>query len=164
MSISFINDMIPKTDRGKGRAAALCGGFLISFDSVFIRFSGISGVNTVFLFGLFSAISMAILIQLTDSRGLLRTLKESGWPVVLSALIIVGSSTTFILSIKNTSVANTVFILSSRPIITALATWLFLRETTTKALGVSILGLITGIYIVVCGSLDNGNTLVTDTP
>lgn len=159
MSIMSINEIIPKTDSGKGRAAALCGGFLISFDSIFIRTAGISGADTVFLFGIFSAISMAILIQLTDKRGFIKTLKDSGWPLILSALLIVGSSSTFILSIRNTSVANTVFILSARPILTALAAWIFMHEKTSKALWLSIFGLIAGIYIVVNGSLTNGNIM-----
>lgn len=157
MTFSTLDKAIPQTDTGKGRAAALCGGFLISFDSIFIRTAGLSGPDTVFLFGLFSAISMALLIQITDKRGLFRTLKEGGWPLILSSFLILGSSSCFIQSIRNTSVANTVFILSARPILTALTAWIFMREKTSKALWMSIFGLIAGIYIVVNGSMTNGN-------
>ena len=79
MNISSVKTILPDNDHGKGRLAALGGGLLLSFDSVFIRLSGVGGVDTAFLFGLFSAISMALLIQITDPRGLVRTLVESGW-------------------------------------------------------------------------------------
>ncbi len=159
MNISSVKTILPDNDHGKGRLAALGGGLLLSFDSVFIRLSGVGGVDTAFLFGLFSAISMALLIQITDPRGLVRTLVESGWPVVVSALLIVGSASTFVLSIKHTSVANTVFIMSARPIFTALVSWIILREKTQKSLWLAIAGVILGIFIVVNGSLKGGNFL-----
>ncbi|MCJ2162938.1 MULTISPECIES: hypothetical protein [unclassified Pseudodesulfovibrio] len=53
MNIASVKSMIPQSERGKGRIAALAGGLLLSFDSVFVRLSGTEGVNTVFLFGLF---------------------------------------------------------------------------------------------------------------
>jgi drug/metabolite transporter (DMT)-like permease len=102
---------------------------------------------------------MALVIQLTDPRGLVRTLSESGWPVVVSALLIVGSASSFVLSIKHTSVANTVFIMSARPVLTALAAWFFLREKTVKSLWFAIAGVMCGIFIVVSGSLTGGSFL-----
>ncbi len=157
MQLSQVKSLIPESARGKGRLAALCGGILLSFDSVFIRLSGVGGFDTAFLFGLFSALSMALLIQATDPRGLAGTLRADGWPVLVSALLIVGSASSFVLSIKHTTVANTVFIMSSRPVATALVSWLLLRERTNKALWLAIAGVMTGISIVVSGSLESGN-------
>lgn len=159
MNLLSVKEVLPQNERGIGRIAALCGGFLLSFDPVFIRFSGTSGVDTAFLFGVFSAFSMAVLIQIRDKRGLFRTLLDGGWPLVLSALLILGSASTFVLSIKHTTVANTVLILSARPILTALASWIFLREKTSKSLGWAILGVLGGVYIVVYGNLGGGSLL-----
>lgn len=159
MNLSFVKKILPENELYLGRMAALTGGLLLSFDSVFVRISGTSGVDTAFLFGLFSAVSMALVIQLTSSKGLLRTLWEGGWPIVVSAMLIVGSASCFILSIKHTTVANTVLIMSARPIMTALASWIFLREKTSKALGLAIMGIVCGIYIVVYGSLGGGSLL-----
>ncbi|MCJ2162937.1 MULTISPECIES: DMT family transporter [unclassified Pseudodesulfovibrio] len=102
---------------------------------------------------------MAAVIQFTNRRGVIRTLSDNGWPIVVSALLIVGSASCFVLSIKHTSVANTVFILSARPITTALVSWLFLREKTSKALAIAIAGVICGIYIVVKGALGTSDLL-----
>lgn len=159
MNTLTVKSIIPESAQQKGRLAALCGGFLISFDSVFVRLSGTGGVDTAFLFGLFSAISMGVLIQITDRRGLIGTLRDGGWPLLVSGLLLMGSASNFVLSIKHTSVANTVFILSARPVFTALAAWIFLRERTSKALWLAIAGVMGGIFIVVNGSLESGNLL-----
>jgi len=159
VSISIPVNLLPSDERDKGRLAALCGGLLLSFDPVFIRLSGAGGFDTVFLFGLFSAISMGLLIQATDRRGLAGTLRDGGWPLVLSGLLLLGSASTFVLSVKHTAVANTMIIMSGRPVLTALAAWLFLRERTPRGLWLAIAGVAVGIFIVVSASLRSGHFL-----
>jgi drug/metabolite transporter (DMT)-like permease len=146
-------------ERTKGILAALLGTLLISFDSVFVRLSGTNGVNTVFLFGLFTVISMAVMLQATDRRGIVGTLKEGGWPVVISGLLMFGSASCFILSIKYTAVANTVIIMASRPILTALFSWIFLKEAAEKSLWLAMVIVTGGIAVVISGSLESVNLL-----
>lgn len=156
---SHVKAMFAARPAELGIMAAVTGSLFLSFDSVFIRLSGISGYDTAFLFGIFSAISMSLFIQTTDSRGLVGTLKESGWPAVVSGLLIVGSALSMILSIKHTAVANTMVILSGRPVMTALACWLILKEKPTKSLWLAITGVIIGILTVASGSLQSGTIL-----
>ena len=59
MNTAIIKSLFPKEARIKGIFAALGGTVLISFDSVFVRLSGTGGVNTAFLFGLFTMISIS---------------------------------------------------------------------------------------------------------
>ncbi|MGE4554468.1 MAG: DMT family transporter [Desulfovibrionaceae bacterium] len=159
MTPASVKALLPENARSKGRLAALTGGLLLSFDAVFVRLSGVGAADTAFLFGLFSALSMALLIQLTDRRGLAGVLAAGGAPLLASALLMTGSATCFVLSVKHTAVANTVFILSARPIFTAAAAWLFLRERTPRALWLAIAGVTGGIFLVVNGSLAAGNVL-----
>ncbi|WP_321529923.1 DMT family transporter [uncultured Desulfuromonas sp.] len=143
--------------RTKGILSALVGTLLISFDSVFVRLSGTDGVNTVFLFGLFTVISMSVMLQISDQRGVVGTLKEDGWPVVISGLLMFDSACCFILSIKFTAVANTVIIMASRPVLTAIFSWLFLKETADKSLWLAIIMVVGGIAVVISGSLESVN-------
>ncbi|WP_047042681.1 DMT family transporter [Vibrio mexicanus] len=53
-----------------GFSAALLGALLMSLDPIFIRYANVSGFDTAFLFGLFSAISMPILLKMNDKRGI----------------------------------------------------------------------------------------------
>lgn len=158
MKATAIRVLNPINTRSKGVLFALFGALLMSFDPIFVRFSGTGGFNTVFLFGLFTSISMPILIQATDKRGLIGTLKESGWPVVFSGLLMLGSATTLIFSFKNTSVSNTLFILSGAPALTAVFARMFLGEKTKKSTWFTIVAVIVGIAIVVSGSLESGRT------
>lgn len=154
-----IQSLLPGSTRDKGLMAAVCGSLLISFDAVFIRLSGTGGVDTVFLFGLFTALSMATIIQITDDRGIIGTLQEGGLPLVLSSLLILGSASSFVLSVKYTTVANTMIIMSGRPVLTAIVAWLALGEKPSDSLWTAMVGVIIGIGLVVHDSLNSPHLL-----
>ncbi|WP_206540010.1 DMT family transporter [Ruegeria sp. ANG-R] len=137
---------------------ALVGAALMSLDPVFIRFSGVNELETTFLFGLFTAISMSVVIRLNDKRGLLKVLLESGWPLLVAGVLMLGSSTGLVFAIKNTSVVNTFLILSSLPAVAALFSWIFLREKVSKQTMFAIVGVILGIGVVVSGSGADGTS------
>ncbi|WP_216825791.1 DMT family transporter [Ruegeria sp. EL01] len=135
---------------------ALVGAALMSLDPVFIRFSGVNELETTFLFGLFTAISMAVVIQLSDKRGLIKVLVDSGWPLLAAGVLMLGSSTGLVFAIKNTSVVNTFVILSTIPAVAVLFSWIFLRERVSKQTMFAIIGVIIGIGVVVSGSSAGG--------
>jgi len=157
MSVTSIVNEDKKYSRAQGIGIAVLGAALMSLDPVFIRYSGVSGFDTAFLFGLFTAISMSLLIQLTNKAGLIRTMMESGWPLVVAGLLMVGSASGLVFSVKNTSVANTFVILSSTPAVSAIFSWIFLREATNRKTIMAIAAVIAGIVIVVSGSVGAGH-------
>ncbi|MFM2587446.1 DMT family transporter [Vibrio sp. TBV020] len=140
-----------------GFSVALLGALLMSIDPIFIRYAGVSGFDTAFLFGLFSAISMPILLKFNDKRGIRKAVLESGWPLLFAGLLMVGSASGLVFSIKNTSIANTFLILSAAPAVAAIFSWLLLKEVTTKSTMVAIGAVMVGIVIVVSGSYGSGN-------
>lgn len=119
----MISYFLPKLEtmntRMMGFMVAILGAILMSADPIFIRFAGVSGFDTAFLFGLFSAISMPILLKLNDERGIRKAALESGWPLLVAGLLMLGSATGLVFSIKNTSIANTFVILSASPAVAA---------------------------------------------
>ncbi|WP_421704540.1 DMT family transporter [Aliiroseovarius sp.] len=146
---------------------ALAGAFLMSFDAIFIRLSGVGGVDTAFLFGLFTALSLATVIQVADVRGLVGTLRAGGWPVIASGLLMLGSATSLVFSVKLTSVANTFLILTITPTLAAVFSRIFLGEVTRRATWLAIAGVMLGVGIVVSGSVsdpgvDGGARLLGD--
>lgn len=156
MTSTALTTETKKYSRSQGIGIAILGALLMSLDPIFIRFSGVSGFDTAFLFGLFTAISMPVVIQLNDRRGLLRAIQESGWPLFIAALLMVGSSSGLVFSIKNTSIANTFVILSATPAIAAIFSWIFLKEATSKKTWLAIGVVMIGIAIVVSGSVGSG--------
>ncbi len=159
MTTSIIHKAIPTDIRSKGILSAFIGTLLISFDSIFVRLSGTTGTNTVFLFGLFTTISMFTLLQVTDPRGITGTLKEDGLPVFISGFLMFGSASCFILSVTHTAIANTAIIMGSRPVLTAIFSWLFLKELADRALWLTMGVVMAGILIVLSGSLESVNLI-----
>lgn len=157
MTIAALKALIPASARSRGIMSVFTGTFLISFDPVFIRLSGTGGFNTAFLFGFFTAISMFIVIQIREEGGLIGTLKASGWPVMFSGLLMLGSASSFVVGIKNTSVSNVMIIMSSAPVIMAVTSRIFLGEKTRKSTWLAIFFVLGGIAIVVSGSMESGN-------
>lgn len=140
-----------------GFSAALLGALLMSLDPIFIRYANVSGFDTAFLFGLFSAISMPILLKMNDKRGIRKAVVDSGWPLLFTALLMLGSVTGLVFSVKNTSISNTFIILSASPAVAAIFSWLILKEKTNRSTIAAIAVVMIGIGIVVSGSYGSGN-------
>ncbi|KIC35741.1 membrane protein [Leisingera sp. ANG-M7] len=158
MAMSETTSIQPSRNvRLKGIGIALIGAALMSLDPVFIRFSGVEELETSFLFGLFTAISMAVVIQLKDKRGVLKVLRESGWPLLAAGILMLGSASGLVFAIKNTSVANTFLIFSTTPAIAAVFSWIFLREKVSGQTLFAIVGVFAGIAVVVSGSTGTSN-------
>ncbi|KAB1457946.1 DMT family transporter [Vibrio panuliri] len=157
MTIFALPSSALKNNRTTGFVLALLGAILMSIDPVFIRFAGVSGFDTAFLFGLFSAISMPILLKINDKRGIRKTIIQSGWPLLFAGVLMLGSATGLVFSIKNTSIANTFVILSASPAVAAIFSWLLLREKTSRSTVLAIISVMIGIGIVVSGSFNSGN-------
>lgn len=157
MTVLGLPSLAVKSSRTTGFVVALLGAALMSIDPIFIRFAGVSGFDTAFLFGLFSAISMPILLKMNDKRGLRKAVIQSGWPLLFAGVLMLGSATGLVFSIKNTSIANTFVILSASPAIAAIFSWLLLREKTSRSTIIAIISVMIGIGIVVSGSFGSGN-------
>lgn len=157
MTTAILNSWPTMHTRGMGFFIALLGALLMSMDPVFIRFAGVNGFDTAFLFGLFTAISMPVVLQRTSESGLMQVVKESGWPLLVAGALMLGSATGLVFSIKNTSIANTFVILSATPALAAVFSWLLLRESTSRSTWLSIIAVMVGIVIVTSGSFGSVN-------
>ncbi|WP_286303050.1 DMT family transporter [Vibrio apostichopi] len=152
---------LPKNEvrntRTFGFTLAIAGAVLMSIDPIFIRYAGVSGFDTAFLFGLFSAISMPILLKFNDKRGIRKAVVQSGWPLLAAGVLMLGSASGLVFSIKMTSIANTFVILSAAPAVAAIFSWLILKEATSRSTLIAIVAVMIGITIVVSGSFSSGN-------
>ena len=145
------------SSRSQGLTYVITGMFFMSLDPVFIRLSGASGWNTAFLFGLFSFVSMSLLTQYREKGGIKKALMEGGAPIFISGLIMGGSGTTLVLSVKHTLVANTMLIMSTTSIFSAVFSRLLLKEKTPLRTWAASLISIIGIYVIAKDSLGRGD-------
>jgi drug/metabolite transporter (DMT)-like permease len=74
----------------------------------------------------------------------------------LVALLYGFSATCFVTAVFNTSTANLVFILALNPMISALLSWIFLKERPQKATFITILFMLIGVTIIVSDGVSSG--------
>lgn len=146
-----------RTDRSKGLIFVISGMLLMTLDPVFIRLSGASGFETAFLFGLFTFVSMSVFTALKGKGGISGTLRTGGLPMIISGLIMGGSGTTLVLSVKHTLVANTMLIMSTTPVFSAVFSRILLKERTNTRTWAASAVSIFGIYIIARGSFGTGS-------
>ncbi len=146
----------PLSQRNKGVIIAVVAAILMSFDPIFIRLSGVSGFDTAFLFGLFSALSIAGVMRFQQQQSIVISVKKAGWPAMISGLLMLISASAMIMSIKHTTVANVFVILSATPLFAAITSWLLMGEVTRRSTWVAMSSVTLGISIVVSGSFEAG--------
>ncbi len=127
------------SNQKKGSLLAFIGVFFITPDSLFIRLSNIDTWGMLFYRG-----SIPFFFVLT---GLLIFYKSSFFKVFFSmgihgffyALIFALTNITFIISIQNTNVANTLVMIAMAPMLTAVIGTIFLKEMPDKKTLIAIL-------------------------
>lgn len=83
---------------------------------------------------------------------------QIGWPGIFGGLLLSCAGITFLQAITNTTVANTLFMLSAIPFITAALAWVFLREALRRATLVTMIGAAMGVGVMVLEGLGTGST------
>jgi drug/metabolite transporter (DMT)-like permease len=84
-------------------------------------------------------------------------IKGIGWPGFWAGVVMTGASLAFLQSITNTTVANTLFMLSAIPFFTAGLAWIFLREPLLRATVLTMLAAACGIIVMVSGGISAGS-------
>jgi len=79
--------------------------------------------------------------------------KVRHWSDLVVTVSLAISFTGYILSLFHTSVANTVLIISTGPVMAAILGWLILRERISLLTSVAIVGAIVGVFIMVSGGI-----------
>mgnify|MGYP002624054306 FL=1 len=131
---------------------------LNSFGGLIVRsLDGSSEWQVVFYRG--GSLAVALLIFLFRQRIAdgLRAFKRVGIWGVICGVFFCNMQTLFIISLSNTTVANTSFILSSGPIVTAVLARLALGEGVRKSTMAVLLVVVAGVSLMVVDGLATGN-------
>ena len=127
------------TDNQKGITLSLIGVLLITPDSLFIRLISISSWELVFYRGLVPFVCLLVLLLFYYKKKLVHSLVITGLPGLLYAILIALGNTTFIISIENTNVANTLVMIALTPFATAILSSIFLKEHPNKRMWLTII-------------------------
>ncbi|MBI29308.1 MAG: EamA family transporter [Pelagibacteraceae bacterium] len=127
------------TDKQKGKMLALIGILFITPDSLFIRMVGLNSWDLVFYRGFLPFIFLLIGLLWYYKKNFLKSLFAIGIAGIVNALIVAFTNITFIVSLENTNVANTLIMLSLSPFMAAILSGIFLKELPEKRTWIAII-------------------------
>ena len=118
-------------NKNKGLLLALMGILFITPDSLSIRLADINGVNSwelMFYRGLIPFICLFILLLFVYKKNFIKICLAIGYAGVLNAVLVALGNITFVASLQNTNVANTLIMISLAPFMAAIFSTIFLKE------------------------------------
>jgi len=152
--------------RGQGYGAALVLGSAVvwSFGGTLARFLSIEDGWTVVCWrSLFAALFLLGFMLVRDGpRGTVRLFAGMGLAGIAVGVCFATASTSFILALAYTTVANVVLIQAGVPLIAALMAWLLFRERISGQTWLAIAAVIGGVAIMVSESLGGHASMTGD--
>ena len=145
------------TDQQKGSLLAFVAVMFITPDSLFIRLSSVDTWGLVFYRGIipfFVVFFGMILIYRLDFFKILMTSGIHGIIYVITFSI---TNITFVVSIENTNVANTLVMIATAPMLSAILGAIFLKEPPDKKTLISIIITFLSVIYIFFDSLKLGN-------
>ena len=127
------------TDKQKGIALSLIGVLVITPDSLLIRLISLPSWELLFYRGLIPFVLLFILLLLYYKKNFLHSLLITGFPGLFYAILIALGNTTFVISIQNTNVANTLIMIALTPFATAILSSIFLKEHPSQRMWFTII-------------------------
>ena len=145
------------TDQQKGSLLAFIAVIFITPDSLFIRLSNVDTWGLVFYRGIIPFFTVFLGMLIIYKLNFFKILLSSGY----HGLIYVGTfsitNITFVVSIQNTNVANTLVMIATAPMLSAILGAIFLKEPPDKKTWISIIITFIAIFYIFFDSLKLGN-------
>ena len=126
------------TDQKKGSLMAFVAVMFITPDSLFIRLSNVETWSLVFYRGIIPFVLVFIGMLLIYRLKFFNLLKSNGYYGFAYVLTFSVTNIAFVVSIQNTNVANTLIMIATAPMLSAILGSFFLRENPDKKTWVAI--------------------------
>ena len=145
------------TDQQKGSLLAFVAVMFITPDSLFIRLSSVDTWGLVFYRGIIPFITVLLGMLLIYKLSFFNMLFSSGYHGLLYIGTFSLTNITFVVSIQNTNVANTLVMIATAPMISAILGAIFLKEPPDKKTWISIIITFLAIIYIFFDSIKLGN-------
>ena len=116
----------------KGSLLAFIAVFLITPDSLFIRLSHIDTWGLLFYRGAIPFVTVFLGLLMVYKTNFFKLLFAIGYPGIAYMITFAVTNITFLISIQNTNVANTLIMIAMAPMLSAVLGALFLKENPDK--------------------------------
>ena len=145
------------TDQQKGSLLAFVAVMFITPDSLFIRLSNIDTWGLVFYRGIIPFFVVFFGMILIYRLNFFKILMTSGIHGIIYVITFSITNITFVVSIQNTNVANTLVMIATAPMLSAILGSIFLKEPPDKKTLISIIITFLSVIYIFFDSLKLGN-------
>ena len=145
------------SNQQKGSFLAFVGVMFITPDSLFIRLSNIDTWPLLFYRGAIPFVVVLIGLILFYKKNFFNALFKIGLAGIFYVISFSICNITFIISIQNTNVANTLIMVAMAPMLSAILAAIFLKEPTNKETWVAIFVTFFSVTFIFYDSIQIGN-------
>ncbi|MBN2964505.1 DMT family transporter [Sulfurospirillum sp. T05] len=146
--------MTPET---KGLLITLAGVALMSAEAPLIRLANAPGVVVGVYFGLFVLLSTQLILLSQGVKTWRQSLSAQPQGALLAGLCMGVGNYCFVMAVSLTGIANTVLILASAPVVSALIALVILKEPTPLRIYIATFFVFIGLYIILSDDLGTGD-------
>ena len=143
----------------KGILLAFTAIMFITPDSLFIRLANINSWNLIFYRGLIPFLVVFIGLIYIYKTKLLKELINNSWHGVAYAIVFAMTNIVFVISIENTNVANTLIMIAMAPMLSAIISFIFLKENPDQKTWIAITITTLAVIYIFYDALDAGDFL-----
>ncbi len=145
------------SNQKKGSLLAFIAVMLITPDSIFIRLSNIETWGMLFYRGAIPFVVVLIGLIFFYKNNLLKALIGIGYPGIFYVISFSICNITFIISIQNTNVANTLVMIAMAPMLSAILGSIFLKEVPDSKTWIAIIITLVAVSYIFHDSIEMGN-------
>ena len=145
------------SNQKKGSLLAFIAVMLITPDSIFIRLSNIETWGMLFYRGAIPFVVVLIGLIFFYKNNLLKALVGIGYPGIFYVISFSICNITFIISIQNTNVANTLVMIAMAPMLSAILGSIFLKEVPDSKTWIAIIITLFAVSYIFHDSIEMGN-------
>lgn len=143
----------------RGSLYAFFGVLILSFDSLLVRLAEVPSMTILFWRGLFIGLSLTAFTLIKQKKSPIKALAQNPRNYLIAGLIFASAGFGFIFSVQNTTVANTVVILSTSPFFSALFSYQLNKEQVKRHTLLAMMIMVGGTLIIVSSSVGTGHLL-----
>jgi len=147
------------SNQKKGMLLAFTAIMFITPDSLFIRLANINSWNLIFYRGLIPFLVVFIGLIYIYKTKLLKELINNSWHGIAYAAVLTMTNIVFVISIENTNVANTLIMIAMAPMLSAIISFIFLKESPDQKTWVAITITTLAVIYIFYDALDAGDFL-----
>ena len=145
------------TDQQKGSLLAFVAVMFITPDSLFIRLSNLDTWGLVFYRGIIPFFTVFFGMLIIYKLNFFKILFNSGFHGIIYIATFSITNITFVVSIQNTNVANTLVMIATAPMLSAILGAIFLKEPPDRKTFISIIITFIAIVYIFFDSIKIGN-------